>query len=49
MTTKSHLEEEDADEDEECDEEDRPLAELQEGLAAETHFRFQLIGRRPTD
>ena len=32
---KRHLKEEDSDEDEERDEEDGPLAELQEGLAAE--------------
>ena len=44
----SHLEEEDADEDEEGGEEDGPLAELQERLAAETPH-FQLNGRRPTD
>ena len=51
-----HLKEEDSDEDEERDEEDRPLAELQEGLAAEEpHYSRSVCqldgssGQRPTD
>ena len=38
-----HLKEEDSDEDEERDEEDGPLAELQEGLAAEEPHYPRLV------
>ena len=38
----SHLKKEDADKDEEGDEEDGPLAELQEGFATEKHFPLDI-------